>query len=148
MRNRSGWYAQNSVLTLFIFSKNVVRRDQLPVLSDGSVQAVQSVGPCEARASEHRHGRLFRRNVPVQLAPERGGDWSVRPPARTASPGSWTAYLRRSHCRLLQYPVSQGIDVEYNAESERPLLLPFVRVPMFISLNDKVFYFFASSLLN
>lgn len=147
MRNRSGWYTQNSVLTLFIFSKNVVRRDQLPVLSDGSVQAVQSVGPCEARASEHRHGRLFRRNVPVQLAPERGGDWSVRPPARAASPGSWTAHLRRSHCRLLQYPVSQGIDFEYNPESERSLLLPFVRVSMFISLNDKV-YFFASSLLN
>lgn len=148
MRNRSGWYTQNSVLTLFIFSKNVVRRDQLPVLSDGSVQAVQSVGPCEARASEHRHGCLFRRNVPVQLAPEWGGDWSVRPPARAASPGSRTAHLRRSHCRLLQYPVSQGIDFEYNPESERPLLLPFVRVPMFISLNDKVFYFFASSLLN
>lgn len=148
MRNRSGWYTQNSVLTLFIFSKNVVRRDQLPVLSDGSVQAVQSVGPCEARASEHRHGRLFRRNVPVQLAPERGGDWSVRPPARAASPGSWTAHLRRSHCRLLQYPVSQGIDFEYNPESERSLLLSFVRVSRFISLDDKVFYFFASSLLN
>lgn len=148
MRNRSGWYTQNSVLTLFIFSKNMVRRDQLPVLSDGSVQAVQSVGPCEARASEHRHGRLFRRNVPVQLAPEWGGDWSVRPPARAASPGSWTAHLRRSHCRLLQYPVSQGIDFEYNPESERPLLLPFVRKSMFKSLNDKVFYFFASSLLN
>lgn len=126
----------------------MVRRDQLPVLSDGSVQAVQSVGPCEARASEHRHGRLFRRNVPVQLAPEWGGDWSVRPPARATSPGSWTAHLRRSHCRLLQYPVSQGIDFEYNPESERSLLLPFVRVSRLIILNDKVFYFFASSLLN
>lgn len=148
-RNRSGWYTQSSLLTLFIFLKNVVRRDQLPVLSDGSVQAVQSVGPCEARASEHRHGRLFGRNVPVQLAPERGGDGSVGSSARAnASPGSWTAQLRRSQCRLLQYPVSQGIDFEYNPQSERSFCcLLLSGYPGLYVLLIRYLYYFIASLL-